>query len=546
MNSPRHPLSALLLCGLLLLVMNAPAQAGSATWNLNPTNGDWNTANNWTPNTVPNGPSDTATFGVSNTPAVTLSAATEVNSIVFNASAFTITAPPILTLTVSGTGITNNSGITQSLGAVVEIGHSGGGTISFTGSATAGSNTDLTLDGSINVNSFGGQMFFYDNSTAGSSFITTYGSQLSFGGRLIFYGNSTAGDSTITNNGGVYPGETIFTETSTAGNCSLRVVGATVAGEAGGSIRIGGSASAEDASFTITAGAKHAFNAWVVFSETSSAGNATLTAEGGPDETPGAIVFIQHSSGGTARVTLSGEASLQLQTHNYPGLTIGSLEGTGFVFLGKHNLSVGSNNLDTAFGGVIQGEGTLTKIGKGTLVLTGAAAYLGGTFVERGRLLVNNITGSGTGQGSVQVNSGTLGGKGIIVGAVTVGIGDANTAVLAPGTNGPGLLTLQNTLAFGSNGTYNWNISTNTSRADQVVAQGVTIESGADFAVFARGNTTLPLGTIFTAISNTAVTPITGTFSNLQDGSTLTVASNTFQANYEGGDGNDLTLTVVP
>ena len=26
----------------------------------------------------------------------------------------------------------------------------------------------------------------------------------------------------------------------------------------------------------------------------------------------------------------------------------------------------------------------------------------------------------------------------------------------------------------------------------------------------------------------------------------LTVGSNTFQANYEGGDGNDLTLTVVP
>ena len=44
MNSPRHPLSALLLCGLLLLIPNAPAQAGSATWNLNPTSGDWNTA----------------------------------------------------------------------------------------------------------------------------------------------------------------------------------------------------------------------------------------------------------------------------------------------------------------------------------------------------------------------------------------------------------------------------------------------------------------------------------------------------------------------
>ena len=40
--------------------------------------------------------------------------------------------------------------------------------------------------------------------------------------------------------------------------------------------------------------------------------------------------------------------------------------------------------------------------------------------------------------------------------------------------------------------------------------------------------------------------PIIGTFMNLPDGGTITAGSNTFQANYEGGDGNDLTLTVVP
>jgi len=45
-------------------------------------------------------------------------------------------------------------------------------------------------------------------------------------------------------------------------------------------------------------------------------------------------------------------------------------------------------------------------------------------------------------------------------------------------------------------------------------------------------------------INNTAATPIAGTFSNLADGATVVVGNNTFQANYEGGDGNDLTLTV--
>ena len=57
----------------------------------------------------------------------------------------------------------------------------------------------------------------------------------------------------------------------------------------------------------------------------------------------------------------------------------------------------------------------------------------------------------------------------------------------------------------------------------------------------------LPAGPAFTAIGNTAGgQPDHGTFVNLADGSTITVGSNTFQANYEGGDGNDLTLTVVP
>ena len=117
MNSPRRPLSALLLCGLLLLIPNVPARAGSATWNLNPTNGDWNTAANWTPPTVPNGPGDIATFATSNQAAISLSADTEVNEIVFapGAAAFTITASALADLTFSGAGVTNNSGITRKL-----------------------------------------------------------------------------------------------------------------------------------------------------------------------------------------------------------------------------------------------------------------------------------------------------------------------------------------------------------------------------------------------------------------------------------------------
>ena len=70
--------------------------------------------------------------------------------------------------------------------------------------------------------------------------------------------------------------------------------------------------------------------------------------------------------------------------------------------------------------------------------------------------------------------------------------------------------------------------------------------AGAQFIALAAGSVSLPPGTVFTTIDNTSATAITGTFSHLADGSTITVDSDTFQANYEGGDGNDLTLTVVP
>jgi len=60
------------------------------------------------------------------------------------------------------------------------------------------------------------------------------------------------------------------------------------------------------------------------------------------------------------------------------------------------------------------------------------------------------------------------------------------------------------------------------------------------------GSSVLPIGSLLMIIDNTAAIPIAGTFSNLADGGIITSDVNNFQASYEGGDGNDLTLTVVP
>src|SRR5207249_3400205 len=167
--------------------------------------------------------------------------------------------------------------------------------------------------------------------------------------------------------------------------------------------------------------------------------------------------------------------------------------------------------------------GSLTKVGTGKLVLRLRNTYTGGTIIKRGILMVNNLGGgSGTGSGPVEVNGGRLGGKGIIAGAVTVGTGSGQGATLSPGyvhgVGSPGALTIQSALTFSVDATYTVDVNSSNATADEVVANGVTINSGAQFSFADLGSGTLTPGTVFTVINNTAATPIAGTFINLPDG----------------------------
>lgn len=201
------------------------------------------------------------------------------------------------------------------------------------------------------------------------------------------------------------------------------------------------------------------------FFNTSTAGNSTLIHGAN---------FYDDSKGGSARVV----ELLFIDLHNAPGVTVGSIEGDSFylddIDLGANNLTVGSNNLSTTFSGTIgySGEsGSITKVGTGTLTLSGANSYTGGTTIKNGTLLVKK-TSSGTGSGKVAVNTGTFGGTGTISGAVTVGKGNGPGAFLSPGINGVGTLTIRNTLTFKLDGIYKFELKSNNATADNVIAQG--------------------------------------------------------------------------
>ncbi len=586
-----------LLLTLLLAFIPTAGSAGSATWNSNPISGDWNTAANWTPAKVPNGPNDIATFQVSNIPAVTLSARESVKTygvdqIVFapEASAFTITANRFAHLMFSGAGIVNNSNVTQTFMTKVQEGEFGVGAVVFTNQASAGSLTSFINSASPSFTIVGGLIDFFDNAIAGNGTFTNEGGSVQFawGGEIEFFDETSAGNATFINHGASNLGtlggminfeaessaaegtffnygadspalgaEIFFLEASDAGNATITNNGGTVDGAGGGTIYFYDSTNCSTATVINNGGtAPGASGALLWITNSANAAGATLIANGGTNGGLGAhLVLVSTSEGGTARFQIFADGDLDISFHNSPGVDIGSLEGDGQVFLGARVLGVGTNNNDTVFSGVLQdgGEfggmrGALSKLGTGTLSLTGANIYTGGTTVSAGVLKVNNRAGSGLGTGAVKIDAGTLEGRGTIAGTVTIGTGNGTGGFLAPsgGSHKPATLTIQSALTFRSDGTYTYKLNTKRVKADRVIADGVTIGSGAQFEISALADHRLTAGTVFTALSNTAATPIAGTFANLPDDSTLTVGNSTFQVDYQGGDGNDLTLTVAP
>jgi autotransporter-associated beta strand protein len=542
--------SVCLLAVFLGILFATPADAGDATWLQTPVGNAWDDANNWMPNTVPNSTTDKATFGASDTTTVVVGSAIDVASLTFEpgASTYDITVTNGQTLDLWGSpNIINNSGVVQNFVAA-------GGTMYFHGTETLDSTIHFEAVGGSSTQGHG-TIWFQGGVNLGTATMDIDGSDGVFSaGYVVLFAGNNAGSSTIVLHRGVnngYGGTMTF-ESGVASSANITAEGSASKTRGAGSIYF---SNAGSGSSTITLEGpivQGGLGAVLTYSLFGGAEQSTLLADGG------AISFTYASTGGTARISLTHRGSLDISDLRTEALsvTIGSLEGdkTGLVFLGKKKLIVGSNNTSTVFSGIIQDGGTvggaggsLEKIGTRTLTLTGASIYTGGTTITLGDFVVSNRTGSATGTGPVQVDAGRIGGLGTIAGTLTIGNSSGSAATLIPaiGTKKQVTTIVNSALTFNGGASYSCGVDTTQSSGDQVVANGVTINGGATFTFHSKGNGALPPGTVFTAINNTAATPITGNFSGLAEGSTITAGNNTYEISYAGGDGNDMTLTVL-
>ncbi len=286
----------------------------------------------------------------------------------------------------AGTVFTNASAGSATINNIAGFGV---GVVEFNKTSTAGDatinnagfsyvvfNDQATLEGAKIVNKDAGLVLFNAQSSAGNAAASITNNDQ---GQVHFSNHSTAGSATITNNDfGVLD----FNNQSSADNATI--VNSSAIGMA--------------------------------FLNRSTAGNAFITTNNNS-----ATFFFDRSDGGTARFETEAGSIVDFSgsrgANNDGRINAGSIAGGGNYYIGGGNtLSVGGNDRSTEVSGVIAdnnpcgcttGPGALEKVGLGTMILSGANTYTGGTTITAGMLQLGNGGATGSIVGDV-VNNATL------------------------------------------------------------------------------------------------------------------------------------------
>lgn len=448
--------------------------------------------------------------------------------------------------TAANATITNNSGGTTTFGTLGGTDTSNAGTSHITNNNTGITNffAHTSAMNATIANNSGGNTNFQDQSTAGNATIVNNSGGTTTFGVMSGTDTASAGSSVIINNSG---GTTAFFAATTAGS-------ATIINSLGGIVQFGDSGGAND---TATAGSSTIDNSGVVsFNSKTTAGTATITTHSG-----GNVFFFDTSGGGGARFITDAGGTVDISALTSAGTTAGSIEGAGNYVLGAKNFAVGSNNLSTQVSGVISGSGgSLTKVGTGTLILSGTNTYTGGTTISAGTLQLGNggTTGSIVGDildnGTLAVNrsnavtlSLVISGSGAFrqIGSGTTTLTNTNTytgpttvtaGTLAISATGSITSSVTNSATFNNAGTVTGSLFNN-----GTASNSGTITNGLSNL----GGTTTNSGTINGGVSNTGAATLNTTATSVINGGLVNVATVNAQGQVNGPIQNNANLFNV-
>jgi autotransporter-associated beta strand protein len=237
-------------------------------------------------------------------------------------------------------------------------------------------------------------------------------------------------------------------------------------------------------------------------------------------------------------------------TFNFSGFfdSIDRLNGNGSVIFGTSGfVEIGAAGGSSTFDGLISGTGfvggyTVGKFGAGTFTMNGDNTYLNQSKVFAGTMVINGNQP----QSPAVVNSGaTLRGSG------TVGTISASGNI-APGSSSgivPGILNSSN-VTFTGTGILTVDLTGPNPGTgyDQLNVTGSNVLANAGLSLFNNFTSPVAVGDQFVILNNDGVEPISGTFSGLPSGASISTGGYIFTISYTGGNGNDvvLTLTNVP
>jgi autotransporter-associated beta strand protein len=236
-------------------------------------------------------------------------------------------------------------------------------------------------------------------------------------------------------------------------------------------------------------------------------------------------------------LSVGGDGSLGSGTLTFDGGTLRYSTGFGStrdMTIHAPGGVIDTNGNDASLAGTMTGPGGLTKMGAGTLTLSGANAYGGVTTIDAGTLSVMGVNS----MSPLALAGGTLAGAG------STGAVSGTTGSVAPGASGPGALTT-NGISLGSATSLAVDLDgpAPISGYDQLVVDGPVSLGGAALAL-TLGSSPVP-GEVFDVIENDGSDSVTGTFAGLPEGSVFSSGGFQWLISYQAGDGNDVALTQI-